>query len=260
MASGLTPHEGEKESSTALTIGRCSIPARSDAIAAMLGRISLRSGRGHSRQCVAYQAVRSPRRCDGAKRRRRSAARDAGQQATGGLRHGICRHALGAARHRPAAHLLAALPDWRLDLYGECRYKGERDQPAPELSRLLTEFTGRVAWHGVVSREALATRLDAARVLLLPHRLVGAVRGDSMKLYDYAARGRPIVSTVWADDLRETAPPGTYFADAPPQFAEAVARAIDDDPRDAAARRAWAEMHSWASRWDAWSQAVFGAR
>jgi glycosyltransferase involved in cell wall biosynthesis len=156
--------------------------------------------------------------------------------------------------------LLAALPDWRLDLYGECRYKGERDHPAPDLSRLLTEFSGRVAWHGVVSREELSSRLDAARVLILPHRSIGAVRGDSMKLYDYAARGRPIVSTLWADDLRETAPPGTCFADTAQQFAATVARATDDDPGYAAARRTWAEAQSWAFRWDAWAQAVFGAR
>jgi hypothetical protein len=155
--------------------------------------------------------------------------------------------------------VLTSLPDWRLDLYGECRYKGRRDQPAPPLTKLLGEFTGRVRWHGVVSREELASRLDNARVLLLPHRPLGAVRGDSMKLYDYAARGRPIVSTHWADDLQETAPPGTYFADSAEQFVEAVARAADDDPRDVALRRRWAETHRWASRWDAWAQAVFGA-
>jgi glycosyltransferase involved in cell wall biosynthesis len=155
-------------------------------------------------------------------------------------------------------HLLTALPDWRLDLYGECRYKGRRDRPALELTRLLNEFNGQIAWHGAVPREALASRLDDARVLLVPHRSVGAVHGDSMKLYDYAARGRPIVSTLWARDLRETAPPATYFADAAEQFVEAVARAVDDDPRNAALRRAWAEEHSWTSRWDAWWQAVFG--
>ena len=155
------------------------------------------------------------------------------------------------------ATLLTALPDWRLDLYGECRYKGFRNQPGPELGALLTAFAGRIAWHGTVSRQDLASRLDAARVLLLPHRLVGAVRGDSMKLYDYAARGRPIVSTLWVDDLRETAPPATYIAEAGEPFADAIRRAMDDDPRNAELRRAWAVENSWSSRWHAWAQAVF---
>jgi glycosyltransferase involved in cell wall biosynthesis len=156
--------------------------------------------------------------------------------------------------------LLSALADWRLDLYGECRYSGYREQPAPELGRLLAEFPGRIAWHGPVDREELASRLDGARVLLLPHRRRGAVRGDSMKLYDYAARGRPIVSTIWEDGLRETAPPGTSFADGAEEFVEAVARALDDDPQGASLRRAWAEANTWTSRWDAWAQAAFGPR
>ena len=113
---------------------------------------------------------------------------------------------------------------------------------------------------GVISRDSLASRLDEARVLILPHRPLGAVRGDSMKLYDYAARGRPIVSTRWADDLGETAPPGTFVADTAEQFADAVALAVDEDPCDRAARRAWAEKQNWSSRWDAWAQAVFGPR
>ena len=52
--------------------------------------------------------------------------------------------------------LMAALPDCRLDLYGECRYKGCRDQPGPELEALMTAFPGRIVWHGTVSREELA--------------------------------------------------------------------------------------------------------
>ena len=78
-----------------------------------------------------------------------------------------------------------------------------------------------------------------------------------MKLYDYAARGRPIVSTLWVDDLRETAPPGTYIAEAGEQFVEAIKRAMADNPSNAELRRGWAEENSWSSRWDAWAQAVF---
>jgi hypothetical protein len=156
------------------------------------------------------------------------------------------------------AFVLTALPGWRLDLYGECRYAGRRDQPDSRLSRLLTVFAKQIAWHGPVGRDELAVRLDHARVLLIPHRAVGAVRGDSMKLYDYAARGRPIVSTSWPGDVEHFAPPAIYFADAPAQFVESVTRAMDDAPRNAELRRAWAEENRWALRWDAWAEAAFG--
>ena len=154
--------------------------------------------------------------------------------------------------------LMAALPDWRLDLYGECRYKGCRDRPGPELAALLTAFPGRIVWHGTVSREELASRLDDARVLLLPHRLVGAVRGDSMKLYDYAARGRPIVSTLWVDDLGRrlrlghTSPRPASSLSKPSGVPRMTNRPT---PRCAVG---WAEQNSWSSRWDAWARAVFG--
>jgi glycosyltransferase involved in cell wall biosynthesis len=236
------------------------IPARRDAIAAMLGRIALEADAvivDHPRLVTLFARPDVAVVQNGADDRLLATPISKPPQARAMAYAGTLSERLDTDLLRL---LLAALPDSRLDLYGECRYKGGRDQPAPELRRLLTEFTGRVAWHGVVSREELASRLDAARVLLLPHRVIGAVGGDSMKLYDYAARGRPIVSTLWAGDLRETAPPGTYFADAPSQFADAVARAMEDDPGNAVLRRAWAETHSSASRWDAWSRAVFGPR
>jgi glycosyl transferase family 1 len=156
--------------------------------------------------------------------------------------------------------LLRSLPDWRIELHGECRYAGCRDRPAPELARLLAEFPSRASWLGVVGRDELASRLDRARVLILPHRRTGAVRGDSMKLYDYAARGRPIISTFWAPDLDISGPPGMTIADSAEDFAAAVVSAAGADDREQAARRrAWAASQEWAGRWDAWSAAAFGS-
>jgi Glycosyl transferases group 1 len=95
-------------------------------------------------------------------------------------------------------------------------------------------------------------------VLVLPHRRVGAVTGDAMKLYDYAARGRPIVSTRWSDLLAEDAPPSLRLADTPDEFAAAVRSAADESPDVRRSGREWAESRSWDHRWPDWSKAAFG--
>lgn len=156
------------------------------------------------------------------------------------------------------AATLEALPEWRLDLYGECRFAGLGGRPAPELDRLLTRFRGRAEWHGPVARNELPARLDAASVLVLPHRALGAVTGDSMKLYDYAARGRPIVSTRWAPRLAETGPPHLYLASTGAEFASTLLEARAEPAEYALERRAWAAERSWEVRWPAWRRAVLG--
>ena len=158
------------------------------------------------------------------------------------------------------AAVLKRLAGWRLDLYGECRYARHGERPAAELRDLLAAFPDRVAWHGPIERAGLAVRLDAGQVLVLPHRRMGAVTGDAMKLYDYAARGRPIVSTTWSDLLTEDAPPGLRFADTAAEFAAAVRSAADEPPGGPRDRREWAEARSWECRWPAWSNAAFGTR
>lgn len=154
--------------------------------------------------------------------------------------------------------VLRRLPEWRLNLFGECRYRRFGNQPSPELRRLLDGFPGRVSWRRAVERDELVTQLDRASVLLLPHRTVGANTGDSMKLYDYAARGRPIVTTRWSDDVAETGPPGIYVADSSQAFVAAIVSSIDEDRGLPARRRAWAEQNRWSARWLPWSTAVFG--
>lgn len=157
------------------------------------------------------------------------------------------------------ARVMEQLTEWRLHIYGECRYAGRGDRPAPEFRELLGGFPGRIAWHGAVERTELASRLDAAQVLVLPHR--HGWTGDVMKLYDYAARGRPIVSTRWSTPLSEDPPPGVYLADTATAFADAVCSAARESPEVARARRDWAEARSWERRrWPSWADAAFGQR
>jgi Glycosyl transferases group 1 len=155
--------------------------------------------------------------------------------------------------------VLERLPDWRLDLYGECQYPGRGQQPGPELERLLDRFDGRVAWHGVVGREGLARVLDEAAVLVIPNRSEYSQGQDSMKAYDYASRGRPIVTTSWSDALDEIGPPHLYRADGAEQFASQILAAAAEPDEHAEARRAWARGQTWSARWPVWSKAIFGA-
>jgi glycosyltransferase involved in cell wall biosynthesis len=155
--------------------------------------------------------------------------------------------------------VLLLLPDWSLALYGEYRFRNGGRHPTAEIRGLFDEFHSRVVWHGVVDRGALSKRLDDGDVLILPHTRTGAVTGDAMKLYDYAARGRPIVTTAWSDRLATTGPPHLYVATTAQEFASAIRRAAAEPLDYGHARRRWAESNAWPARWPAWSHAVFGS-
>jgi hypothetical protein len=154
--------------------------------------------------------------------------------------------------------LLDRLPDWRLSLFGECKYAGRDGVPSVELQRLLDREDRRVAWHGVVDREKLPQTLDAADVLLIVHRPELSRGQDSMKLYDYAARGRPVVCTTGALPVAEARPPHLYVADTAHELATAVRAAADETGQEASDRIAWAAQNVWSSRWPEWWSAVTG--
>jgi hypothetical protein len=155
--------------------------------------------------------------------------------------------------------LLDLLPGWTIDLYGPCHYSGRGGRPAPELEALLRRPDGRARWHGPVEREGLATALDGSAVLVLPHRRRGAITGDAMKLYDYAARGRPIVSTRWTEGLELSGPPHLLLADGAETFAEAVRGGAQEPAGRADERRRWALANTWQARWEPWARAIFDA-
>ena len=151
--------------------------------------------------------------------------------------------------------VLPLLPGWSLDLVGPCRYAGHGDRPAPELLALLAH-PERVRLHPPVPHEDLVGALDAGTVLILPNRVEVALGQDAMKLYDYAARGRPIVSTAWAPDLERLAPPGTHLANDARGFADAVLAAAESPPGDDLVRRAWAEQQRWKDRFARWREVI----
>ncbi|HZO36458.1 MAG TPA: glycosyltransferase [Solirubrobacteraceae bacterium] len=153
--------------------------------------------------------------------------------------------------------LLRSLPDWELDIYGQCQYPGAGLEPDRELRQLLDDHRGQLTWHGVVPRERLAEVIDGATVGLVPNRRDPSGGQDSMKLYDYSARGLPVVSTRWSDNLAEDGPPGLELADTVAEMAAAVRRIAVTDAEATAARLGWAESNSWPRRWPAWSRVLF---
>jgi glycosyltransferase involved in cell wall biosynthesis len=154
--------------------------------------------------------------------------------------------------------VLRMLPGWRLEIIGGCQYPGRETFPSPDLERLL-HFDGRVRWHGPLPRGQVIPHLDRAAVAVIPNRAEHSRGQDSMKVYDYAARGRPIVSTKWFGQAAQDHPSDLLVADGPSEFAAAVVEAGGRPSCDAEARRVWAEGHTWDRKWPAWSTAVFGA-
>jgi hypothetical protein len=152
---------------------------------------------------------------------------------------------------------LQQLPEWRIDLYGPCQYAGRADGPDAELQSVLDGFSARAAWHGPVERDHLARLLDQGDVLVIPHRTRGAVGGgDAMKFYDYAARGRPVVTTPWTENIEDLLAPHTLVASTPAEFAQAVRNAAEERSEFATDRRRWAETNSWTTRWPDWAKTV----
>jgi hypothetical protein len=155
--------------------------------------------------------------------------------------------------------VLDRMPDWSAELFGQCQYRGSGAAPSPELAALLAGSSGRLLWRGPVERSALADALDRGRVLIAPHREALTRGQDSMKLYDYAARGRPIVSTPGALGTPEhVAGAGVVEAATPAEFAAAVERAAGEDRSCASARRDWVAGRTWASRWPQWLRSARG--
>ncbi|GAA3248344.1 glycosyltransferase [Dactylosporangium siamense] len=169
----------------------------------------------------------------------------------------------GTLSHRFDVDLIRAvldlLPGWRLDLYGESRYPGHRDEPAREFRDLLRQCPDRIRWHGVLDRDDLGQAIDAADVAVVPHRAAQSRGQSSMKLADYAARGRPIVSTGWDTNPDAEQPPNTWMAANAEEFAAAVVQAYAD-AGDIDGAVAWARQRTWPSRWPLWSAAAFGSQ
>jgi glycosyltransferase involved in cell wall biosynthesis len=156
------------------------------------------------------------------------------------------------------ARLLEDLPQWSLHLYGPCRYAGMDDRPAAELVGLLESRADRVHWHGTIPRSDVATAIDRADVVVVPNRPSMSEGQSSMKLYDGAARGRPVVVSPGVSSGATEPPPGTYIARGSDEWAAAVLAADGESSEVALARVAWARSNTWEQRWTAWAAGVFG--
>jgi glycosyltransferase involved in cell wall biosynthesis len=153
--------------------------------------------------------------------------------------------------------VLDRLPGWTADLYGRCAYRRNGSKPDAELAALLAREDGRARWHGPVGRERLADVLDSADVLLVPNRPHCAGQ-DSRKIYDYAARGRPVVATTMAAGGITQLPPHSRLGSDADDLAGLIREAEHESATAAVERIEWAAAQSWHSRWREWSTALFG--
>jgi len=154
--------------------------------------------------------------------------------------------------------VLDLLPDWHLTLYGPCQYAGHAGAPGEELRQLLDAHPDRATWKGIARPTELVGALDGADVLVLPNRSSLSTGQDSMKLYDYCARGRPIVATRLDPAGTATEAPHVRWTASAREFADAIRGASQEDPELAADRVRWAARQTYAARWPQWSAAVFG--
>jgi glycosyltransferase involved in cell wall biosynthesis len=143
--------------------------------------------------------------------------------------------------------LLAAVarrrPDWAFALVGPV---GAGD-PGTDVSAL--QGLPNVHLLGPRPYAGLPAVLRAADAALIPYAVNDLTRSVfPMKVYEYLAAGRPVVSTPL---LSLEGVEGLAFADEPASFVEAVEGALSQgDPDAPARRRRIAEAHSWERRLD----------
>jgi glycosyltransferase involved in cell wall biosynthesis len=154
--------------------------------------------------------------------------------------------------------VLELIPDWHLALYGPCRYAGHGDVPGKEMRHLLDSHPGRVTWKGLARPSEVVDALDSADVLVLPNRSSLSAGQDSMKLYDYCARGRPIVSTPLDHPGAMTEAPHVLWRTTAWDFADAIRFAGEEPSAWASDRVGWAARQTYPARWPQWAAAVFG--
>jgi teichuronic acid biosynthesis glycosyltransferase TuaH len=115
----------------------------------------------------------------------------------------------------------------------------------PDRQRLAA--TGRVCFTGPVAYRDLPDLMRAFDVCVVPHRVSPFTDSlNPIKLWEYLAAGKPIVSTPVAG-FRDF-PKLVHLAGDADEFVAAVGRALAEDPALGGQRRGEAAGHSWASR------------
>ncbi len=154
--------------------------------------------------------------------------------------------------------VLHALPDWTLTVHGSLVFPRRSRAAAERFLRLQEETGGRFRYRGPVPRSALPEVLDAAAVALIPDVPERALGQSSMKLYDYCARGVPVVATAGHLEHNGELPPHISVAAGATELADAVVAAAEEPAGHAGERIAWAAARTWERRTDDWLAAALG--
>jgi hypothetical protein len=135
--------------------------------------------------------------------------------------------------------LAARRPEWHFFLIGPA--------VCPE-ARLdsLRRFPN-VQVPGPLPYESAARAVARADVCILPHKVDDLTRTlDPIKLYDYLATGRPVVSAGVA--MNPALPPHIEIADGPDEFEAAILRVLSEPESESRRRRAASLEHNWKAR------------
>ena len=140
------------------------------------------------------------------------------------------------------AHVAQARPDWQLVLVGAPDLTAHPHK-ADALRRLPN-----VHWLGRLPAPQVPGALASMDVCLLPYeRSAWTANIDSLKLYEYLACGKPVVSTDVP--AARPFPRLVRIADGPAAFVAAIAAALTDNaPEIVAARQAAAAANTWDMR------------
>ena len=119
----------------------------------------------------------------------------------------------------------------------------------PPSARSDLERLGNVFFTGPVPYRDLPDYMRAFDVCITPHRVSAFTESlNPIKLWEYLAAGKPIVSTNVAG-FRDY-PHLVRIAEGPDQFLRAVQEALQENPSLSAQRQEIARAHSWESRLD----------
>lgn len=139
-------------------------------------------------------------------------------------------------------HVCSSVPDARFLLVGPVWAGVQKDVDA------LTSACPNVTFLGRRPYAQVPAYLQAMDVCIIPHRIDDFIRSTNpMKLYDYLAAGKPVVTTpgagteVFANVIR--------IAHTPQDFVDGIRNALlETGPQLEAARRKAVETHTWRAR------------
>lgn len=132
-------------------------------------------------------------------------------------------------------------PDFTLVLIGPNHFE------KVDLERV--EGIGNVLFQGPVPYDAIPKYMAGFDVCMVPHLVTDFTESlNPIKLWEYLAAGKPIVSTDVAG-FRDF-PEHVRIAEGAEAFGAAVRASLDEDAEVGESRRAVASSHSWASRVD----------